>query len=504
MLVMGIDAGTSSCKVGVFSDKGLIASASCDYGAESRRPGYAEVDAEFAWLRIKETVGRVVSRPDVDARAVRAASFSSMGEAFVPVRLDGAATGPSILSYDSRGAAYSERLARDFGERKAFAICHDIIGPQFSLSKLMWIRDNEPELYGRTDKFLFWADFLAFKFGAEPFACDSLANRSLLFDAGAGDWSDAMLAWSGIDRGKLGRIARGGEIAGTVAPALADELGLSRDVLIVVGGHDQCANALGCGCIAAGSAVVGMGTYESYCPVFSWPENVDAFCDEAMNIENHVVDGLYVSFLYHHSGLLVDWFVRAFAADARPEAGTSVVEMLNREIPDRPSRILFLPYNEPPQWPRYIGGASGVFVGLKTDTTRGEMFRALLEGIAFYFVDAVRAMRSVGVCPESFLASGGGSRSDAWMQMRADVIGMPFTRLAANEGSLNGAAMLAAVRAGMFAGYSEAVAAYVGFERTFEPDSSRHAQYGEMLPLYRRLYPELGGLLSDLNGLEGF
>lgn len=498
MLTMGIDVGTSSCKVGVFSDKGLAASAGCDYDVVARRPGWVEIDPETTWAKIKRAVREVTDDPSVDGRAIRAVSFSSMGEAVVPVRLDGTIAGPSILGHDCRGVEESERLVGAFDPAALFAVNPNTVGPQYTFAKLMWLRGHDAEAYGRADKFLFWGDFLGFMFGAEPYTTKSLANRSMLFDARAGDWSGVLMEASGLDRGKFAPIVDSGLEVGTVRPELARELGLADGVAIVSGGHDQGCNSLGCGCLKPGDTVVGMGTYECYTPTFPWPADVESFRRELMCIENHVVDGLFLSFLYSHSGTIVNWFRNAFM----PGAGSDAVEILNAEAPEGPTGLLFLPHNEPPQWPRFIEDSSGVFVGLKAGTTRGEMFKAVMEGVAFALVDAVDSMRRTGTCPDVFLASGGTSRSDVWMQIRADVTGIPFTRLSVTEGSLTGAAMLAAVRSGLFGSNGEAVAAYVRHGRTFLPDPGRHAEYRERAALYRRLFPAVHPLLGDLNRLN--
>lgn len=498
MQVLGIDAGTSSCKIGAFSDQGLVAAVSCDYDVLSTKPGYAELDARAIWQKIKDALKRLLTADGVRPDAIKAVGFSSMGEAVVPVRLDRTIVGPSVLSYDSRGAKNVERLTADFDAKELFAINPNIPGQQFTFSKLMWLREHDALLYGRTEKFLFWADFLAFMFGADPFASNSLANRSMLMDVGANDWSDRLLAWSGIDRNLFGRVVHAGEEVGTVLPELADEFGLGRDVRIVSGGHDQIINSLGSGCVKSGDTVVGMGTFECYSPVFPWPDNLDQFRRECMNVEHHALKGLFSTFMYNHSGLLVQWFRKTFA----PNENGNSIERLNAELPDAPTDILFLPHNESPQWPEFIADSGGVFAGMKAHTSRGEMFKALLEGITYYFVDAVEKMRRTGICPDAFLASGGTSRSDAWMQIRADIIGIPFTRLRVSEGSLTGAAVLAAVRAGMFPGYPEAVAAYVSHGRTFTPDAKRHEQYKERAALYDQLYPTMRPILKGLSGLK--
>ncbi|MDR0362779.1 MAG: hypothetical protein LBJ46_08880 [Planctomycetota bacterium] len=499
MSVLSIDAGTSACKVGVFSERGLVASAGREYPILTPRPGHAELDAADVWRRIKEAVAEAVQAAKGRTGRIRAASFSSMGETMVPVRLDRTVAGPCLLSYDTRGMEYADRLNRDIGQDAFQRINPNFIGPYFSFAKVMWLKDNMPEMFEKCDKILLFGDFIGFMLGAEPYACDSLANRTLLLDIGKGDWSDRLLEWSGIAREKLGRMVRGGVKVGEVSRDLLDEFGLEGPVEIVSGGHDQCCNSLGCGCIRHGLAVLGAGTYETYCPAFEWPADPIAYLNEIHNFENHVVDGLYVSFIYHHTGLLSNWFRTVFAPELAKKDGLSVHAQLEAEMPDAPTNILFFPHNEPPQWPKYDGTTSGAFVGLKTATTRGEMYRALIEGTALYFVDAIASMKRMGMTPDVFLASGGASRSDPWLQIRADILGIPLARLETGEGSLAGAAILAAMQTGMFASLDEAAGAWVRRGRVFEPNPKRQAHYRESAALYKRIQPELGPLMRDMN-----
>lgn len=497
MRVLAVDVGTSSCKAGVFTPEGLAASASREYQILSPQPGQAELDPVDIWNKVKASIKEAVVKAG-PGDPIAGVSCSSMGEVMVPVTLDRKIVGPSLLAYDLRGGEYAKKLSDAFSEAEFYSINTNIVGPYFSLPKLMWIKENLPDVYRRTDKFLNYSDFVAFMLGGDPRACSSLANRTMLLDMKKCDWSDTLLDWAGFARDKLGIIAPGGTVSGTVLPEIAAELGLSPETVIVVGGHDQCCNALGCGCITDGSCVVGMGTYETFCPVFAWPNDSATFLAEGMNIENHVLPDLYVSFLHNHSGLLVSWFKNTFAPNDVAPNGKSVYSLLDSEMPADPTRLLFLPYNEPPQWPRYIDGAAGVFAGMTIHTTRGEMFKSLLEGIGFFFVDALNALKRVSVTPEVFLASGGGSKSDAWMQIRADILGVPFTRLVGGEGSLNGAAMLAAVQSGMFKGYPEAVSAYLRTGDTFTPDAGRHAVYKERFEQYKKLWPTMQPILTNL------
>lgn len=218
-----------------------------------------------------------------------------------------------------------------------------------------------------------------------------------------------------------------------------------------------------------------------------------------LNIEHHVLPGLYVSFLYHQAGILVKWFRDTFAAADVPSDGTDIYAMLDREMPDAPTKLLVLPHFDPPQWPVHMTDTSGVIMGLKTDTTRGEILKSIMECETFYFADSLLALEKLGVETREFMATGGGARSDAWLQIKADIFGVPFVRPRISEGSLVGAAMLAGIATGVYGSAAEAVDVFVKRERRFEPNAGRHAIYQEKLELYREIFPTTRDLLSRLH-----
>ncbi len=487
MGVLTIDAGTSSCKVGVFSETGLVATAGSDYIINSPQPGYAELDAADAWQKMKNCVKKALAEAAGKAGPIRAVSFSSMGEAMVPVTLEREVVGPCLLSYDVRGGEYADKLLQDIGQEEFFTINPNAVGPYFSMPKMLWIKDHLPEVYAKADVFILLGDFIGFMMGARPYATNSLANRTLLLDIRKNDWSNRLLDWAGFPREKLGPVVQGGTPVGTMSENLKHEFGLTGDILLVAGGHDQCCNSLGCGCTKPGMATVGLGTFETYCPSFSWPHDVRAYLEEVHNLEHHVLKDLYVSFLYNHSGLMTNWFISVFAADLSAKSGASIQQILDSEMPDEPTNILFLPHNEPPQWPVFDGETSGVYIGLKIAHRRGDMFKAMLEGNILYFVDAMDSLEKMGMKPDVFIASGGGSRSDARLQLRADILNIPIVRLETGEGSLTGAAILAATRAGIFASYDQGVETFIKKGRTFEPDLKKHALYRQKALLYKEM-----------------
>ena len=418
----------------------------------------------------------------------------------VPVGADRRILGPSILSSDPRGAEYIEGLREAVGEAAFYAINPNILGPNYSLPKLLWLRDNEPALFEQADRFLLWGDMVGFMLGCDPVTSHSHANRTLLFDIRKEAWSEELLQWSGLDPAKLPLPRPGGAVVDTISPAAARQLGLPTDVSVVVGGHDQCCNSLGAGIHEAGRAVCGIGTFECITPTFDHIPPAGPMLRNGLNVEHHVLPGLYVSFIYNQGGTLVRWFRDTFAsADlaALSDKG-DIYRILSAEMPAEPTRLLSLPYFEMTGPPGFVGDAAGAIAGLKTSTTRGDILKSIMECETFYFVESMQALRDMGVDTSEFVATGGGARSDAWLQIKADIFGVPFVRPRITEASLLGAALLAGIATGVFRSAEEGVSRFVERDRVFEPDAARHDVYAAKYEQYRALLPALRDILRKV------
>ncbi|HOX05179.1 MAG TPA: FGGY-family carbohydrate kinase [Planctomycetota bacterium] len=495
MSLLGIDVGTTGCKAAAFSLDGReLAGAYREHPAPRAAPGRAELDAPAIWENVKAVIAEVAARTSADP--VTALSVSSMGEAVVPVSRDRRILGNSILSSDPRGAEYARELAAAIGQEDFYRINPNLIGPQYTLPKLRWLREHEPELYRRADKFLYWADLVAFLLGGEARANFTHANRSLLFDLRAGKWSERLVALGGLDAEKLGHPAPSGTVVGEVAPAIAAEIGLPAGAKIVLGGHDQCCNSLGAGAAAAGRTVCGIGTYECYTPAYARIPEPAAMIGLGLNVEHHVLPGLYVSFLYNPSGALVRWFRDTFAAGMAP--GPDIYDRLSAEMPEEPTSLLTLPSFDVTGPPDYLADARGLIAGLRTSTTRGEILKSIMESATFHFVAGIEGLRALGMGTSEMVATGGGAKSDRWLQIKADIFGVPFVRPRTTECSALGAAMLAGLATGRLRDAGEAAARFVAAERRFEPDPARHGRYRERLELFRQLLPLAGGFLRRL------
>jgi len=498
MSLLGIDVGTGGCKAAAFRLDGRpVASAYREYPTLHPAAGWAELDSRHVLEQVKAVIGEVAAAAAGDP--VAALSVSSMGEAMTPVAADGTVLGNCILFSDSRGGDLLEPLIAPLGPEALYRINPNIPSPNYSLPKLLWLRRHRPELWRAADRWLLWGDLVTAALGGEALTSFSLANRTMLFDIAAEDWSAELLAAAGIERRNLPRCAPSGAPAGEVSPAAAEELHLPAGAKIIVGGHDQCCNALGAGAIRPGQAVTGIGTVECITPVYGHVADLEAMRSIGLNVEHHVLDGLYVSFLYNQAGGLVRWFRDTFAAADCARGGRGdVFDVLAGEMPPRPTRLLVLPYFEPTGSPHFIADASGAILGLRTSTTRGEILKAIMESTTLYFADTIGLLAELGIDTSQFVATGGGARSDAWLQIKADVMGRPFVRPAITECGVAGAAMLAGLATGAYGSPAEAVAQFLRVERTFQPDAARHAVYRRKLAQYRRVFPAVGGLLRGL------
>jgi xylulokinase len=254
--------------------------------------------------------------------------------------------------------------------------------------------------------------------------------------------------------------------------------------------------ALGAGAIEKGTAVCSIGTVECITPIFDSVPDPALFKRHNLNIEHHVIPNRYVSFVYNQAGSLQKWFSRVFTdAEMASSTGPELYNRLASEMPKEPTNLLVLPFFEPTGAPLFMSDNYGCILGLTTATTRGEIFKAIVEGITYYFADALDDLSQMGLPIDSFVAVGGGARSDAWLQIQADILGRPIARSANVEAGTLGAAILAGTTTGVFKDTELAVQKFVKIERVFEPNKAYANAYQNSLGLYRSIYPELRGRL---------
>lgn len=467
MSLLGIDIGTSCCKASLFGDDGtMIHCARRRYELLRDATGGVALPSEEVWRKICEVIAEAAAAAGKDS--IRALCAASMGEAVVPFDAAGRILGDSLTGLDARGDRFLKHLMKQISPEELYHITGLQPASGFTLTNLMWLREMQPELWRKTVCFLPWADLVGFLLCGTAVCNRSLAGRTLLYDLTAGAWSEPIATAAGIDSGKLPPPERSGVPLGRVRPALARELNLSPETVVVTGTHDQCAAALGAGAYRENGAMLGLGTFACLVLVHSAPGEDSPYRGLKLNIEEGPEVGRFVSFLYHASGgALIEWMRREFYRDL-PEEG--VFDAMFREInPESSATPCVLPFFAGTGPLDHLDGGHGLFSDLDFSHSRASLLRGALEGITLYFREALEVLAKQNRKVTELCVTGGGGESELWLQMTADLLEVPVRKRAPECGTL-GCAMLAGVGCGLFADLNEAAKRMVCPGRLYLPD----------------------------------
>ena len=494
MSLLGLDIGTTGCKAIVFSVDGrLLAHAYREYGVIYPRPGWAELDPDKVWGCVKEVISEVSHKSQKDP--IKALAVTSLGETFTPVSKDGKSLSNSMTYVDSRGTEETESWNHTLGKEKVFQITGQPLHPGYSLPKLMWLKKNQPDIFNKAYKFLLYEDFAYFKLGLEPTIDYSLAGRTMAFDVKKKEWSKEMFSTAGIDPNLMSTPKPSGEVVGKVPDAIGDELGLPKGVLVVAGGHDQPVNALGGGVISEGVAVDGMGSTECVIVAFNEPPINQNMLAGNFPVYSHVKSGMYVSLAFSYTGgNLLRWYRDNFARDMIHEAqrtGKDVYDLILKDIPQAPTDIYVLPHFVGSGTPYFDPNSKGIIAGLTLATSREEFVKSLIEGVTYELRFNLETLeKAAGVKIDKLRAVGGGAKSPAWLQIKADITGKEVVSLKVTECGCLGAAILAGVGAGEYESVDEAVNMLISEADSFQPDPVKHEKYTQGFATYLELYPK--------------
>lgn len=486
---MGVDIGTSGCKAVAFDDEGnQVASAYREYDLIVPQPDWAELDSDEVVNKCFEVIREVAG----SVSSIRGLGISSQGEAFTPIDSDGNTLGNALVSSDCRAAEIAANWPKTFGEDKLYRITGHTAHPMFSLFKLLWVRENQPDVWTNAARFLCFEDLLQLRLGLDPAMGWPLAGRTMLFDVRKHEWSAEILDAVGVTAGKLARPLASGTVAGVVASEMAAALGLPEDVFVVTGGHDQTCGALGAGVTKPGVAMYATGTVECVTPAFSEPVFSDTLRANNLCTYDHVVPGMYATVAFSLTGgNILKWFRDEFGADEVLQSqttGHNAYDLLLEAAGDEPSDLMVLPYFTPTGTPYFDTNIKGAILGLQLSTKRGEMIRALLEGVAYEMRLNLDLLDQSGCKVTELRAIGGGAKSALWTQLKADVIGKPIMALNVTEAGCLGVALLACA-ADTEMSVNQLATQWVKPAARFDP---RHTEwYAERFDIYRRLYPTL-------------
>ena len=498
MHCMGLDVGTSGCKAVVFDESGRqVAATHREYATLMPREGWAELDPDAVLDACLEVMAEAAVACPADDR-VRSLAISSQGEAFTAVAADGRCLTRAMVSFDARAAALSRTWSAAFGRERLYEKTGHTAHPMFTLFKILWLRDNLPEIWREAAHFYCFEDLVHARLGLDPAISYPLAGRTMLFDVRKHCWDEEILAEVGLEATRLAPCLPSGAVVGEIPAAMAAELHFAPGAIVVAGGHDQPCGALGAGVVRPGRAMYGMGTVECICPAFEQAVFSPALYRSNLCTYDFTARGMYATIAFSLTGgNLLRWYRDEWAAPEQARAaaaGRDPYEVILETLPASPSDLLVLPHFTPTGTPHFDPVPRGSVLGLTLGTGRGEFLKGLLEGVTLEMRLNVDILEQSGVRIDEFIATGGGARSRILTQLKADVLDRPITRVEVSEAGCLGGAML-----GYAALTGEPVVAvaerWVRAVDTLEPDAAAAAVYGERFEAYKELYPALKAVL---------
>jgi xylulokinase len=484
--VLGIDVSTTATKAILVDPDGVVVGiAAAEYGYDVPHPLWSEQDPELWWRGAREAIRSVLASTGIGGAAIEAVGLTGQMHGAVLLDAAGASLRPAILWNDQRTGPECDSIREAVGPERLIAVTGNDALAGFTAPKLVWVRDHEPAVWRRIAHVLLPKDYLRYRLTGDYSTDRADGSGTILFDLARRTWSPEILAALRIPPEWLPPAFEGPEVTGAVGLVGAEATGLRAGTPVVAGGGDQAANGIGVGAVVEGAMALSLGTSgvifaPTNAPVVEALGRVHAFC-HALPDRWHMM-----SVMLSAAGSL-RWFRDTLA----PGMAFGDLAASASEVTAGSDGLLFLPYLTGERSPHPDPLARGAFVGLQIGHDRRHMTRAVLEGVAFGLRDGLDLVVGAGVSrPRQIRASGGGTRSDLWRQILADVLDTEIATVNTSEGAAYGAAMLAAVGAGWFPGVESAVDSLVTATPSAHPGPDAPA-YATAHAAYRELYPAL-------------
>ena len=485
---LGIDIGTTAIKALVVDEAGsVVGEAESPLEVSVPRPGWAEQHPSDWW---QGTINAVRSACDqADVRSVDSIGLSGQMHSSVLLDESDRVLRPAILWNDVRTTAQCRSITETLGTDGLRRLVGNPALEGFTAPKLLWVRDEEPDLFDEVRTVLLPKDYVRLLLTGEKATEPSDAAGTLLFDVRRNRWSEEMIAALGLDPSILPPVRGSASVIGELTASAAEAFGLRQGTPVVGGGADNAAAAVGSGVVGQGTLQTSIGTSGAVVAPIEQPS-----VDPGMRIHsfNHAIENTwYLMGVVLSAGAAFDWFRRTLSAPGATPPTYDELATDAASVPPGADGLTFLPYLTGERTPHADSNARGAFVGMHTGHHRGHLVRSVMEGVVFALRDSLELMRDLGVDATEAVAVGGGARSAFWRQMQADVLGVPVVTVGPSGGAPYGAAMLAAVDSGAFPSVRDACQTWIRPLYRIVPKPETATVYAEAYERYRGLYPHL-------------
>jgi len=486
MHCLGIDVGTGGSRAVLIDSAGqIVASETIEHVPfASPETGWAEQDPDDWWRASAAAIRAVLSKDNINRESIAAIGLSGQMHGAVLLDEKDQVIRPSIIWCDQRSDIQCRQLTEQIGASRLIELTCNPALTGFTLPKVLWVKDHEPEYWRRIRSLLLPKDYVRFRLTGEKATDVADASGTLLLDVSARRWSNTMLEAAELDDNVLPALFESQQITGTVSESVSEQTGLRAGTPVVAGAGDQAAGAVGMGIVKPGSVSATIGTSgvvfaATNNPALDPRGRVHTFCHAIPN-RWHVMG------VTQGAGLSLRWFRDQFGGDSYEELTADAAK-----VPAGANNLLWAPYLMGERTPHLDPNARAALVGLTASHTRGHIVRAVLEGVAFSLRDSFEIFREMNVPVESIRLGGGGARSKLWRQIQADIYRHAVDIVQAEEGAAYGAALLAGVGGGLWKSVEDACADVVRVVDRIEPNPAAVKVLDPLYRSYRELYPAL-------------
>ncbi|MFW9781868.1 MAG: FGGY-family carbohydrate kinase [Candidatus Heimdallarchaeota archaeon] len=493
MFIAALDLGTTGCRTFIFDLAGtIIASDYQEWESFYPSPSYVEQSADIWWDSIKKTTERAIKKSGIDKTEIVSLSITNQRETIVPVDEEGNPLHNAIVWQDRRTIEQVEFIKKKVGIDRVYETTGLTIDPYFSATKILWFKDKKPQIYQKAHKFLLVSDFILYKLTGKFLTDYSNASRTMLFDIKNLKYSEEIASELEIDLDKMPETLESGVEIGEM---VTDETLFDKKTLVVTGAGDQQSAALGVGVVSPGEIKCTTGT-GSFILAYLDKPNFDP--QKRVLCSCHAVPGTWVQEAsIFTSGATLRWFRDQVGQSENviaEETGQDPYEIMINQAEESPmgaNGLLLIPHLVGAGAPHWNPLAKGVIFGLALGHERKDLYRAVLEGVAFEIRKNIEVFKEIGIEPKELKLTGGGSRSDLWNQIYADVLGITCVRNVIEEATSLGAAILAASGAGIFPDISKAAENLCKVDKKWGSNEERNKFYEKIYRFSYQLYNSL-------------
>lgn len=490
MFVAALDLGTTGCRTYIFDLAGSIISSDYqEWESFYPQPSYVEQDANLWWESIKKTTEGAIKKSGIDKSEIVSLSVTNQRETIVPIDREGNTLHNALVWQDRRTTDQVDFIKSKIGIDKIYRTTGLTIDPYFSATKILWFKDEKPEIYQKTHKFLLVSDYIIYKLTGKFYTDHSNASRTMLFDINRFKYSEDIASELEIDLDKMPEAIESGIEIGEIN---TEEILFDKKTLVVSGAGDQQSAALGVGVVSPGKVKLTTGT-GSFMLAYLEKPNFDP--EKRVLCSCHAIPGVWVQEAsIFTTGAFLRWFRDELGNEESriaEEQNQDPYVILTEEAEKSPigaNMLLAIPHLVGAGAPHWNPYARGLIYGLSLGHKRRDIVRSILEGVAFEVKKNIEVFSELGITPKELKLTGGGSRSDFWNQIYSDVLGMTCVRNVIEEATSLGAAILAATGAGLFSDVVSAAENICKVDKKWIPDINRQNIYSKIYSLSNELY----------------